>query len=88
MQKIKICERKVQQMISCLTPRPLSASDTVSAKGKGANLKKEESHFLLYPSRGGEWEGEAGLLVPYAGGEATYYYSLLLLAAIRVRLKK
>ena len=81
-------------MISCLTPRPLSASDTVSAKGKGANLKKEESHFLLYPSRGGEWggggewEGEAGLLVPYAGGEATYYYSLLLLAAIRVRLKK
>ena len=37
---------------------------------------------------GGEWEGEAGLLVPYAGGEATYYYSLLLLAAIRVRLKK
>ena len=37
---------------------------------------------------GGEWEGEAGLLVPYAGGEATYYYSLLLLAAIRIRLKK
>ena len=36
---------------------------------------------------GGEWEGEAGLLVPYAGGEATYYDSLLLLAAIRVRLK-
>ena len=60
----------------------------MSAKGKGANLKKEESHFLLYPSRGGEWEGEAGLLVPYAGGEATYYDSLLLLAAIRVRLKK
>ena len=67
----------------------------MSAKGKGANLKKEESHFLLYPSRGGkwgggggEWEGEAGLLVPYAGGEATYYYTLLLLAAIRVRLKK
>ena len=62
----------------------------MSAKGKGANLKKEESHFLLYPSRGGEWEweGEAGLLVPYAGGEATYYDSLLLLAAVRVRLKK
>ena len=65
----------------------------MSAKEKGANLKKEESHFLLYPLRGGEWgggewEGEAGLLVPYAGGEATYYYLLLLLAAIRVRLKK
>ena len=81
-------------MISCLTPRPLSASDTVSAKGKGANLKKEESHFSPLSIKGmgmgggGEWEGEAGLLVPYAGGEATYYYSLLLLAAIRVRLKK
>ena len=48
-------------MISCLTPRPLSASDTVSAKGKGANLKKEESHFLLYPSRGWEWGGGRGM---------------------------
>ena len=45
-------------MISCLTPRPLSASDTVSAKGKGANLKKKRVTFLLYPSRGWEWGGE------------------------------
>ena len=48
-------------MISCLTPRPLSASDTVSAKGKGANLKKEESHFSPLSIKGMGMGGGRGM---------------------------
>ena len=51
-------------------------------------LKKESLSPLSIKGTGMGGGGEAGLPAPYEGGEATYYYSWRLPAAIRIRLKK